>query len=89
MGGAVFARNGTVSATFVTFSGNTAAQGGTDLYVLSDKSNGGNNTSPGSGSATAQLINCILGQNATTTVPDFFANTNAGGACAHLYRKHP
>ena len=79
LGGAVFARNGTVSATFVTFSGNTAAQGGTDLYVLSDKSNGGNNTSPGSGSATAQLINCILGQNGTTTVPDFVANTNAGG----------
>ena len=76
LGGAVFARNGSVDATFVTFSGNTAAHGGTDLYVLSDASNGGNETSLAKGSATAQLVNCILGQNAATTVSDFFAGQN-------------
>ena len=72
-------RNGTLTATFDTFSGNTAAQGGTDLYVLSDGSNGGNNTSPGSGTATATLINDILGQT-SSAVADFVANTNGGGS---------
>jgi hypothetical protein len=76
-GGAVFARNGTLTAVFTTFSGNTAADGGTDIYVLSDLSNGGNNTSPGASQppATATLIDDILGQS-TTTVPDFVAAVN-------------
>lgn len=76
LGGAVFARNGSVDATFVTFSANSAVGGGTDLYVLNDVSNGGNSTSPATGSATAQLVNCILGQNAATTKSDFFAGQN-------------
>ncbi|HVZ43668.1 MAG TPA: Ig-like domain-containing protein [Ramlibacter sp.] len=74
-GGAVFVRNGTLNATFVTMSGNTAAQGGTDLFVLSD----------GSGQrATVTLKNSILGQNAATSVTDFFATTNGGGQAADL-----
>ena len=74
-GGAVFLRNGTLNATFVTFSANTAAQGGTDVYVLSD----------GTGSqAIATLKNSILGQDTTTTVTDFFASTNGSGTAANL-----
>ncbi len=72
-----------MNATFDTFSGNTAAQGGTDVYVLSDASNGGNNTSQGSGMAMATLVNDILGQS-NTSVADFIANTNAGGAAPNL-----
>jgi hypothetical protein len=85
LGGAVFARNGSVHATFVTFSGNTAVQGGTDLYVLSDNHAGGDNTSPSKGSATAQLVDCILGQNAATTVSDFFANTAFGDTASPTF----
>ncbi len=70
-GGAVFQRNGSLNATFDTFTLNSAAQGGTDLFVLSDKSNGGNNTSPGSGTASAALINDILGQSGIVAASDF------------------
>src|SRR5262249_25148363 len=66
------------------FSGNTAAQGGTDLYVLSDKSDGGNNTSPGSGTASAVLVDDILGQ-ADSSVPDFASATNGTGASAPTF----
>ena len=75
LGGAVFIRNGTLVATSVTFSSNTSAQGGTDVYVLSD--------GPGS-RAIATLKNSILGQDANTTVTDFFASTNGGGTAADL-----
>jgi hypothetical protein len=72
-GGAIFVRNGTLSATFLTLTGNTAAQGGTDLAVLGD----------GSGSqATVSLKNSILGQDAATTVTDFFSTTNGSGTAA-------
>ncbi len=80
-GGAIFMRNGTLTATLVTFSGNTVINGdgtagqGSDVYVLSDAGDGGNGTSPGSGTATATLTNVIFGQPS-----DFVANTNAGGA---------
>jgi hypothetical protein len=83
-------RNGTLNATFDTFSSNIVTNGdqsagtGSDIYVLSDKSDGGNNTSPGSGTATATIVNSILGQNAATTVSDFYANTNAGGTVPNL-----
>jgi CSLREA domain-containing protein len=82
LGGAVFSRNGTVTVTDSTLSSNAASQGGTDVYVLSDKSDGGNNTSPGSGKATATLVNDILGQGGKTTVYDFVAATNGSGATA-------
>jgi hypothetical protein len=78
LGGAVFSRNGTVNATFDTFSGNTA-QGGTDIYILSDASDGGNDTDTGSGTASAELIDDILGQT-SNSVTDFVSNTNAGGS---------
>ncbi|WP_048441934.1 Ig-like domain-containing protein [Caenimonas sp. SL110] len=74
-GGAIFVRNGTLNATFVTLSGNIAAQGATDLFVLSDG---------GGQQATATLRNSILGQNAFTSVADFFAATNGGGLAANL-----
>lgn len=79
LGGAVFSRNGTLVANSNTFSSNTSTQGGTDIYILSDGSDGGNNTRPGSGTATAKLINNILGQK-LNSVSDFVANTNAGGS---------
>jgi hypothetical protein len=84
LGGAVFARNGSLTATFDTFSRNTVTNGdasagtASDVYVLSDGSDGGNNTSPGSGTATVTLNNSILGQSGTTTVADFVATTNGG-----------
>ena len=56
-------------ATDDTFSGNTAAQGGTDLYVLSDSASGAGFSG---GTATATLVNSILGQ-ASTPAPDFVA----------------
>ncbi len=66
LGGAVFVRNGSLTANFVTLSGNTADQG-SDVYLLGD----------GSGDQVlALLTNSILGQNASTTVTDFFTNTN-------------
>ena len=78
---AVFVRNGSLTATFDTFSGNTAAQGGTDLYVLSDSASGTGFTG---GTATAVLVNDILGQNGTTTVSDFYANTIGTAAAPTL-----
>jgi hypothetical protein len=89
-GGAVFMRNGTLTATFDTFSSNAVTNGdqsagtGSDIYVLSDRGDGGNNTRLGSGNATATIVNSILGQNATTTVSDFYANANAGGTAPNL-----
>ncbi len=85
LGGAVFERNGTLNATFDTFTSNTADQGGTDVYVLSDKSDGGNSTSPysGTGTASATLINDILGQS-SASVSDFVAATNAGASAPTL-----
>jgi hypothetical protein len=81
-GGAVFARNGMLTATLDTFSGNTGTNGdgtagqGRDVYVLSDASDGGNGTSPGSGIATATLVGDVLSQSS------FVARTNAGGTVA-------
>jgi hypothetical protein len=69
LGGSIFSRNGTLTIINSTLSGNTAAQGGLDVYVLSD---GTSNT------ATASVVNSILGQT-DNTVTDFVANTNAGG----------
>ena len=80
-GGAIFVRNGNLTATFDTFSSNKVANGDTaagvasDLYVLSD----------GSGNqATATVTNSILGQNGTTTVSDFYANTYNSGTTPNL-----
>jgi hypothetical protein len=70
----LFIRNGVLTLTYDTFSGNTAAQGGTDVYVLSD----------GSGNqATASLVNDILGQ-ISNTVTDFVSNTNNSGTAPNL-----
>src|SRR5262249_32642186 len=77
-GGAIFVRNGSLTATFITSSGNTVTNGdntsgtASDLYVLSD----------GAGNkATATIKNSILGQNDTTTVSAFDAdNVNSGTA---------
>jgi hypothetical protein len=69
-GGAVFARNATLTAVFNTFSGDSARDGRTDIYVLSD--------GPGN-QATATLIKNILGQN-TTSASDFLANAINGGS---------
>jgi len=77
----VFAVNGSLNATFVTFSSNSAAQGGTDLYVLGDKTDAG---VLGNGTATVTLTNDILGQSGTTTVSDFFANSTSGGSAPSL-----
>ena len=80
-GGAVFVRNGSLDATFDTFSSNAVINGDTtsgtasDLYVLSD----------GSGNqAKATIINSILGQNGTTTIPDFYAGTYNSGTTPNL-----
>ena len=83
LGGVIFARNGSVTINNSTLSGNTAASGGRGAYVLSDASNGGNNSSPGSGSATVVINNSILGQ-PDNSVSDFVANTNAGGAAVTI-----
>jgi ELWxxDGT repeat protein len=74
LGGAVFSRNGTLTITNSTLSGNAAAQGGHNVYVLSD---GTGNT------VTATLTNSILGQT-DNTVSDFVASTNAGGNTPNL-----
>ena len=60
-----------MTAVFVTFSSNTAPQGGTDVYVLSDtdKTSGGV-----SGTAKALLVDDILGQSGSSDVGDFVAN---------------
>ena len=74
-GGAVFAVNGTLTATFVTFSGNTADDGestaldSTDLYVLAD----GGETGVNGSSASVTLTDDILGQ-ATSATGDFVAS---------------
>ena len=56
-------------------------QGGTDVYVLSDtdKTSGGV-----SGTATAVLVDDILGQSGTTTVSDFVANAYGTPAAAPI-----
>ena len=79
-GGAVFVRNGSLTATFDTFGGNTA-DGGTDVYVLSDSASGSGFTG---GTATAVLVNDILGQDGATTVSDFYANAINGAAAPIL-----
>jgi hypothetical protein len=89
-GGALFVRNGALTAIFVTFSGNTVTNGdstagtGSDLYVLSDASSG---TGFGGGTATAQLIDNILGQ-ASAIVPDFVADQIGGAAAPTLTGSH-
>jgi hypothetical protein len=70
LGGAVFLHNGTLNATFVTFSSNTAANGGTDLYLLSDTSQLG---------TAATLVDDILGQT-DSSVTDFVSSTIGGGS---------
>ncbi|MDE2508015.1 MAG: IPT/TIG domain-containing protein, partial [Planctomycetota bacterium] len=74
-GGAVFMRNGTLNATFDTFSGNTSTNGNTstgvatDVYMLGDAT-----------TATATLIDNILGQSsAQTTTSDIAASAINGG----------
>jgi hypothetical protein len=87
MGGAVFCRGGLLNAVFDTFSGNTAGHGGTDVYVLSDSSDGGNYTSPGSGAATAVLTDDVLGQS-RSPVSDFAAASNDGASWPALSGSH-
>jgi hypothetical protein len=70
LGGAVFNRNGTVTILFSSLSGNTAADGGRDVYNLSD----------GTGlTGTAHITDSILGQSGDATVTDFDSSTNNGG----------
>ena len=80
-GGAVFVRNGTLGATFDTFSGDTVTNGddsagsASEVYVLGD----------GNGSAyAATLIDDILGQSGDSTVSDFVAATFNGGTAPDL-----
>ena len=73
-GGALFSRNGTVTLLNCTISAN-AAQGGRGVYVLADTSDGGNNTSPGSGIMVATVNNTIIGSG-DTGAADFVAGTN-------------
>ena len=78
----MFIVNGTLDATFDTFSSNVArnnatpnvANDGTDVYVLSDGSDPG----VASGAASVNLTDDILGQ-ATAPYSDFVAN-NINGA---------
>ncbi len=79
-------RNGSLVATYDTFSSNKVANGdttsgsATDIYVLSD----------GSGNqAKATITNSILGQDGLTLVSDFFAGTNAGGTAPNLGSSGP
>jgi hypothetical protein len=83
-GGAVFMRNGTLTATFDTFSGNTFDTA-SDLYVLSDGQSGsGFGSGFSGGTATANIVDSILGQNGTTTVTDFYANAINSAAAPDL-----
>ena len=69
-GGAVFSRNGQVNdAGSNSFSGNTAASGGTNIYIMADTSNGGNNTSPGNG---------LVATNVVQSSPGIMVNANGG-----------
>jgi hypothetical protein len=79
-GGALFVRNGTLTATFDTFSANLAPQGATDVFVLSD-----NNATSGSspGTATATLVDDILGQ-AGPPISDFIAAAWGTAAAPNL-----
>src|SRR5262249_18359730 len=70
LGGAVFNRNGTVTIVNSTLSLNTAADGGRDVYNLSD---GTGNT------GTAHLANSILGQSGAKAASDFFSSAFNGG----------
>ena len=85
-GGAVFAVNGTVNATFVTFSSNTAEDGngnaldGTDVYVLTDLTDTGVH---GGGTFNGTFVDDILGQSSATT-SDFVANSINGGTAPTL-----
>lgn len=74
-GGAIFVRNGTLTATGDTFSGNSAAQGGTDVYVLSDGS-----ATPSQTAVTLvnDIANDILGQT-NSPAANFVANSVNGG----------
>ena len=63
--------NGTLTATFDTFTSNTVSTKASDVFVLSD----------GSGKqATASIINSILGQNTARTTDDFDAYTRPTAA---------
>ena len=85
-GGAVFAVNGTLNATFVTFSSNTAEDGsgipldGTDVYVLTDLTDSGVH---GGGTFDGTFVDDILGQSSATT-SDFVANSINGGTAPTL-----
>jgi hypothetical protein len=86
-GGAVFVRNGTLTATSDTFRSNTVTNGNStagtasDLYVLSDSQSG---IGYSGGTASATIVNSILGQNGTTTVSDFYASAINGAAAPGL-----
>jgi hypothetical protein len=97
IGGAVFVGNGTLSATFDTLTSNTVTNSdgssgtASDLYVVS-----AGNLPGGSLGATATIVNSILGQNSSTTVSDFFANSfngapapNLSGSSNNLVSKNP
>ena len=67
LGGAIFNRNGSLTLTNSTISGNTAANGGRGVYNLGDGA-----------TATATINNIIIGQ-ADTAVSDFVGATINGG----------
>jgi hypothetical protein len=71
-GGAIFDRDGTLNINFATLSGNIAAQGGRQVYVLGDGSHSGGDPITASG-ASATIRDSILAQS-DTLVSDFVAN---------------
>ena len=69
LGGGLFSVNGSITVTNSTLSGNTAAQGGRDVFNLNYQTS----TPP-----TATINNSILGQSGSTAITDF-ASVNDGG----------
>ena len=89
-GGAVFVLNGNLAAKFVTFTANSAADGpgqpldGTDVCVLSDRLDSG---VLGGGTASAALVDDILGQSFAST-SDFAAYSTPGGSTPSVSGQH-
>jgi hypothetical protein len=79
LGGAIFNRNGTVTITSSTLSGNTAAKGATILLVNPAAQGGSDLFDLGDGGTAAAIINdSILGQT-SSSVTDFASQTINGG----------
>jgi hypothetical protein len=83
LGGAIFSRNGSMTITTCTFTENSAAAGGASVYVLGDKSDGGNNSSPGTGTAQLLLSDSVLGQ-VSDNGRELVAASHSGGSAPVL-----